>query len=88
MERMTKLRPFVHVFLEEASKLFEMYIYTTATRGYALEMAELIDPENKYFCSRIISRDDSTQENRKSLDIVLGRDSAVLIVDDTKRVTT
>ncbi|XP_047983776.1 RNA polymerase II C-terminal domain phosphatase-like 4 [Salvia hispanica] len=86
MERMTKLRPFVHVFLEEASKLFEMYIYTTATRGYALEMAELIDPENKYFCSRIISRDDSTQENRKSLDIVLGRESAVLIVDDTKRV--
>ena len=84
----TKLRPNVHTFLEEASKLFEMYIYTMGSRDYALEMAELIDPKNKYFDSRIISRDDSTQEKQKSLDIVLGRENAVLIVDDTKRVTT
>ena len=84
----TKLRPYVHTFLEEASKLFEMYIYTMGTCDYALEMAELIDSENKYFHSRIISRDNSTQEKQMNLDIVLGRETIVLIVDNSEEVTT
>ena len=79
----TKLRPFVHTFLEEASKLFEMYIYTKGARGYALEMAELLDPQNKYFHSRIISREDSTHEHQKGLDIIFGRESTILVVDDS-----
>ena len=82
----TKLRPFVHTFLEEASKLFEMYLYSMGERGYALEMAELLDPQNKYFHSRIISRDDCTHEHQKGLDIISGRESTILIVDDTSWV--
>lgn len=83
----TKLRPFVQTFLEEASKLYEIYICTLGSHSYAMKMAELTDPKNIYFQSRIISRDDYMQKNRKDLDIVLGREIAVLIVDNSKRVT-
>ncbi|KAH6772337.1 C-terminal domain phosphatase-like 4 [Perilla frutescens var. hirtella] len=86
MHMMTKLRPFVHTFLEEASSLFEMYIYTMGERPYALEMAKLLDPSDKYFHSRIIAQGDCTQKYQKGLDIVLGQESTVLILDDTEAV--
>ncbi|XAR66769.1 Phosphoprotein phosphatase [Bertholletia excelsa] len=86
MHMMTKLRPYVRTFLEEASKLFEMYIYTMGERAYALEMACLLDPEKMYFSSRVIAQDDCTQRHQKGLDVVLGQESAVLILDDTERV--
>lgn len=86
MHMMTKLRPFVHTFLEEACSLFEMYIYTMGERPYALEMAKLLDPGDKYFHSRIIAQNDCTQKYQKGLDIVLGQESAVLILDDTESV--
>ncbi|KAH6788648.1 hypothetical protein C2S51_003654 [Perilla frutescens var. frutescens] len=84
MHMMTKLRPFVHTFLEEASSMFEMYIYTMGERSYALEMAKLLDPSEKYFHSRIIAQGDCTRKYQKGLDIVLGKESAVLILDDTE----
>ncbi|KAH6780985.1 C-terminal domain phosphatase-like 4 [Perilla frutescens var. hirtella] len=86
MHMMTKLRPFVHTFLEEASSMFEMYIYTMGERSYALEMAKLLDPSEKYFHSRIIAQGDCTRKYQKGLDIVLGKESAVLILDDTEAV--
>ncbi|XP_011078409.1 RNA polymerase II C-terminal domain phosphatase-like 4 [Sesamum indicum] len=86
MQMMTKLRPFVHVFLKEASNLFEMYIYTMGERPYALEMAKLLDPGDVYFNSRIIAQGDCTQRYQKGLDVVLGQESAVLILDDTEAV--
>lgn len=67
--------------------MFEMYIYTMGDRPYACEMAKLLDPGNEYFSSRIISRDDGTQKHQKGLDVVLGQDSAVLILDDTENVS-
>ncbi|KAL8157077.1 RNA polymerase II C-terminal domain phosphatase-like 4 isoform X1 [Apium graveolens] len=86
MHMMTKLRPFVRTFLKEASKLFEMYIYTMGERAYALEMARLLDPENIYFNSKVIAQGDCTQRHQKGLDVVVGQDSAVLILDDTEQV--
>ncbi|CDP10217.1 unnamed protein product [Coffea canephora] len=86
MHMMTKLRPFVHSFLKEASDLFEMYIYTMGERAYALQMAKLLDPEDVYFNSRVIAQGDCTQRHQKGLDIVLGQESAVLILDDTEAV--
>nr|GMD37772.1 RNA polymerase II C-terminal domain phosphatase-like 4 [Ipomoea batatas] len=83
---MTKLRPFVNNFLKEASDLFEMYIYTMGERPYALEMAKLLDPRDVYFHSRVIALGDSTQRHQKGLDIVLGQESSVLILDDTEVV--
>ncbi|XP_038890381.1 RNA polymerase II C-terminal domain phosphatase-like 4 isoform X1 [Benincasa hispida] len=81
---MTKLRPFVHSFLKEANQLFEMYIYTMGERAYAFEMAKLLDPKKEYFNGKVISRDDGTQKHQKGLDVVLGQESAVLILDDTE----
>ncbi|KAL3518133.1 hypothetical protein ACH5RR_020722 [Cinchona calisaya] len=86
MHMMTKLRPFVHTFLNEASNLFEMYIYTMGERAYALQMAKLLDPGDVYFNSRVIAQGDCTQRHQKGLDIVLGQESAVLILDDTEAV--
>ncbi|CAN4113195.1 unnamed protein product [Withania somnifera] len=83
---MTKLRPYVHTFLKEASSLFEMYIYTMGERPYALEMANLLDPGCIYFHSRVIAQSDSTRRHQKGLDVVLGQESAVLILDDTEVV--
>ncbi|KAL9326091.1 hypothetical protein ACSQ67_006736 [Phaseolus vulgaris] len=84
MHMMTKLRPFVRSFLKEASEMFEMYIYTMGDRPYALEMAKLLDPRGVYFNAKVISRDDGTQKHQKGLDVVLGQESAVLILDDTE----
>ncbi|GFZ03413.1 C-terminal domain phosphatase-like 4 [Actinidia rufa] len=86
MHMLTKLRPFVRTFLKEASNLFEMYIYTMGERAYALEMANLLDPGKVYFNSRVIAQDDCTQRHQKGLDVVLGQESAVLILDDTEPV--
>lgn len=86
MRMMTKLRPFVKTFLKEASKMFEMYIYTMGDRRYALEMAKLLDPGGMYFSNRVISRDDGTQRHEKGLDVVLGHENAIVILDDTENV--
>ncbi|KAM5548612.1 RNA polymerase II C-terminal domain phosphatase-like 4 [Rosa sericea] len=83
---MTKLRPYIRTFLVQASQMFELSIYTMGTRDYALEMAKLLDPGNHIFGGRVISRNDSTETDRKSLDVLLARDSAVVILDDTKNV--
>lgn len=87
MHMMTKLRPFVRTFLKEASEKYEMHIYTMGDRAYALAMAHLLDPRREYFGDRVISRDDGTQKHQKGLDIVLGQESAVLILDDTENVS-
>ncbi|KAF6171291.1 hypothetical protein GIB67_036959 [Kingdonia uniflora] len=86
MHYMTKLRPFVRTFLKEASDMFEMYIYTMGGRSYAKEMARLLDPGRVYFDSRVISSADGTLKNQKGLDVVLGADNAVVILDDTEIV--
>uniref|UniRef100_A0A0E0K6A7 RNA polymerase II C-terminal domain phosphatase-like n=1 Tax=Oryza punctata TaxID=4537 RepID=A0A0E0K6A7_ORYPU len=86
----TKLRPFVHDFLREASAMFEMHVYTLGVRDYATAVAKLLDPDGVYFGDRIISSEESPQPDRKSLDVVFGsateRDAVVVILDDTARV--
>ncbi|KAK1369175.1 RNA polymerase II C-terminal domain phosphatase-like [Heracleum sosnowskyi] len=78
-----KLRPFVHEFLKEANKLFEMYVYTLATRDYAMGVVSLLDPDGLYFGSRIIASEDSTDEYQKSLDVLPDVDeNFVIILDD------
>ncbi|KAF7153037.1 hypothetical protein RHSIM_Rhsim01G0067000 [Rhododendron simsii] len=83
MNMLTKLRPFVRTFLKEASKLFEMGIYTMGKRSYALQMGKLLDSGNVYF-RFVIAQEDCTQRYQKGLDVVLVKESAVLILDDTE----
>ncbi|CAO2822140.1 unnamed protein product [Amaranthus hypochondriacus] len=82
----TKLRPFVHMFLEEASKMFELCIWTMGTRDYALEMAEFLDPKNIYFKKRIFSRENCKQSHQKTLDVLNVSEKFILVLDDTKAV--
>ncbi|KEH38217.1 carboxy-terminal domain phosphatase-like protein [Medicago truncatula] len=86
MQVMTKLRPFVRTFLKQASEMFEMYIYTMGDRQYSLEMARLLDPQEEYFKDKVISREDGTQKNVKDLDLVLGTENSILILDDKEEV--
>ncbi|KAI3974015.1 hypothetical protein MKX01_030591 [Papaver californicum] len=82
----TKLRPFVRTFLKEVSSMFEMYIYTMGEQRYAIEMARLLDPENAYFNSRVISQADCSKKHQKGLDAVIGAESAVIVLDNTEYV--
>lgn len=87
MHLLTKLRPYVHTFLSEASNMYEMYIYTMAERSYALEIAKILDPNEVYFHSKVICQSDCTQRYQKGLDVVLGAENTVVILDDTEAVS-
>nr|GLL43975.1 RNA polymerase II C-terminal domain phosphatase-like 3 [Ipomoea trifida] len=90
----TKLRPGIWNFLEKASKLFELHLYTMGNKLYATEMAKLLDPKGDFFAGRVISRGDDTDPidgdervpKSKDLEGVLGMESAVVIIDDSVRV--
>ncbi|KAG2317568.1 hypothetical protein Bca52824_020690 [Brassica carinata] len=81
---LTKLRPFVRDFLEEANKMFTIYVYTKGNRDYARFIMSLIDPKRVYFGERVITRDESPY--MKTLDLVLAHERGVVIVDDTRDV--
>ncbi|KAG2557863.1 hypothetical protein PVAP13_8NG225000 [Panicum virgatum] len=94
MNMWTKLRPGIWNFLEKASKLFELHLYTMGNKLYATEMAKVLDPTGTLFAGRVISRGDDgdpfDSDDRvpksKDLDGVLGMESAVVIIDDSVRV--
>ncbi|KAL6957488.1 protein-serine,threonine phosphatase [Sarracenia purpurea var. burkii] len=90
----TKLRPGIWTFLEKASKLYELHLYTMGNKLYATEMAKLLDPKGLLFAGRVISKGDDGDlfdgdervPKSKDLDGVLGMESAVVIIDDSVRV--
>ncbi|OWB57809.1 hypothetical protein B5S28_g3780 [[Candida] boidinii] len=78
-----KLRPGLEEFLAKISQLYELHIYTMATRAYAKSIAKIIDPDGKYFGERILSRDESGSLTQKSLKRLFPVDtSMVTIIDD------
>lgn len=78
-----KLRPGLAEFLARVSKLYELHIYTMATRNYALAIANIIDPKGEYFGDRILSRDESGLLTHKNLKRLFPVDqSMVVIIDD------
>lgn len=78
-----KLRPGLEGFLQRMSAIYEMHIYTMGTRGYAQKIAEIIDPSEKFFGARILSRDESGSLVAKSLQRLFPVDTKmVLIIDD------
>ncbi|KAK9825241.1 hypothetical protein WJX74_002857 [Apatococcus lobatus] len=86
MELWTKLRPGVREFLERMHLCYELHIYTHGTRPYALEMSRVLDPQRRLFAERIVSACDSSDKEHKNLDVLLGVETAVLIVDNTDTV--
>lgn len=78
-----KVRPGLKEFFAKLAPLFEMYIYTMATRPYALEIAKIIDPNGDLFGDRILSRDENGSLTTKSLERLFPTDqSMVIIIDD------
>ncbi|XP_018803973.1 PREDICTED: RNA polymerase II subunit A C-terminal domain phosphatase isoform X1 [Bactrocera latifrons] len=85
----TRLRPGTQLFLDRMSKFYELHICTFGARNYAHMIAQLLDPEGKYFSHRILSRDEcfnatSKTDNLKAL--FPNGDSMVCIIDDREDV--
>ena len=78
-----KLRPGLEEFLENVSKMYELHIYTMGTRAYAKNIADIIDPEQKIFGDRILSRTESGSMTAKNLQRLFPVDTKmVVIIDD------
>ena len=78
-----KLRPGLAEFLESVAQKFELHIYTMGTRQYAQQIANIVDPESKYFGDRILSRDESGSMVAKHLERLFPVDTKmVVIIDD------
>ncbi|TFK26667.1 hypothetical protein FA15DRAFT_263986 [Coprinopsis marcescibilis] len=78
-----KARPGWKEFLEEASKKYEMHVYTMGTRAYAEQVCAAIDPDKKIFGNRLLSRDESGSLTQKSIQRLFPCDtSMVVIIDD------
>ncbi|KAF2661728.1 hypothetical protein K491DRAFT_646975 [Lophiostoma macrostomum CBS 122681] len=78
-----KMRPGLKEFFDRVSHMYEMHVYTMATRAYAQKVADIIDPERKYFGDRILSRDENYTDKLKSLQRLFPTNTdMVVIIDD------
>lgn len=89
----TKLRPGIWQFLDRASKLYELHVYTMGSRVYATEMTKILDPTGKLFAGRVISKGDEVDvggfgisSKSKDLDGVMGMESSAIVIDDTEKM--
>ena len=82
-----KQRPGLSEFLEEISKIYELHVYTMGTRAYALSVANIVDPDKRYFGNRVISRDENGSLTAKSLQRLFPVSTdMVVIIDDRSDV--
>ncbi|KAK9666435.1 hypothetical protein RND81_14G184800 [Saponaria officinalis] len=80
-----RLRPGVRDFIEKLSSIFDISIYTLASKFYSAQITKILDPKGCIF-KNVISRGDCTNRSQKGLDVVLSHDQVILIFDDKKRV--
>ncbi|KAI9321216.1 hypothetical protein BX666DRAFT_1899793 [Dichotomocladium elegans] len=79
-----KLRPGLSEFLEQVSKHYEFHIYTMGTRHYAEAVAREIDPENKLFRGRVLSRDESGSITQKKIQRLFPCDTSMVVALDDR----
>lgn len=78
-----KMRPGLRTFLENISRRYELHVYTMGTRAYAMNIAKIVDPDQKLFGNRIISRDENGSMTAKSLQRIFPvSQQMVVIIDD------
>jgi RNA polymerase II subunit A-like phosphatase len=79
-----KMRPGLKDFFDRVSKLYEMHVYTMATRAYAQQVCSIIDPQRKYFGDRILSRDENYTDKLKSLTRLFYQNTAMCVIIDDR----
>ncbi|KAK0724905.1 hypothetical protein B0H67DRAFT_118407 [Lasiosphaeris hirsuta] len=78
-----KMRPGLEQFLRRVSELYELHVYTMGTRAYAQSVARIVDPDQKLFGNRVISRDENGNMFSKSLQRLFPvSTNMVVIIDD------
>ncbi|KAK3346395.1 hypothetical protein B0T25DRAFT_278323 [Lasiosphaeria hispida] len=78
-----KMRPGLERFLRRISELYELHVYTMGTRAYAQSVAHIVDPDQKLFGNRVISRDENGNMFSKSLQRLFPvSTNMVVIIDD------
>lgn len=83
MNLWTKLRPGIREFFNEARKLYDLHVFTMGDKSYAAGMAGLLDPMGELFGGRVASSSDASKGMIKDLDVLLGSDEMMVILDDT-----
>ena len=83
MSMWTKFRPGVQKFLASAHELFDLHVFTMGDKDYAAGMAAILDPKGKLFGGRVASSSDAGPGGVKDIDVLLGAEEMVLILDDT-----
>ncbi|KAK3809543.1 MAG: hypothetical protein J3Q66DRAFT_72126 [Benniella sp.] len=79
-----KLRPHLETFLKKVTSLYELHIYTMGTRNYAAAVANVIDPDGKYFSQRILSRDENSSMTQKTIERLFPCDTSMVVVIDDR----
>lgn len=85
----TKLRPHTMEFLSNICKKYELHICTFGARLYAHSITSILDPHQKFFSHRILSRDeclDPTSKTGNLKALFPCGDSMVCIIDDREDV--
>lgn len=86
MSMWTKLRPGIRQFLAAAHELFDLHVFTMGDQHYAAGIAAVLDPDGTLFGGRVASSSDAGGKMVKDLDVLLGAEEMVLILDDTAGV--
>jgi len=82
-----KYRPFVHMFLQECSKLFETVIFTASLSVYADALMDRLDPGRALCPHRLFREHCSFTNNAYVKDLsLLGRDLTRVIICDNSPV--
>ncbi|KAF9190720.1 Carboxy-terminal domain (CTD) phosphatase [Haplosporangium sp. Z 11] len=79
-----KLRPYLEMFLQKVTSLYELHIYTMGTRNYAAAVANVIDPDGKFFGQRILSRDENASMTQKTIERLFPCDTSMVVVIDDR----
>lgn len=81
-----KFRSGLASFLEKASAIFELAVYTNGSPAYTEQILRLIDPDKRYFGDRVCSRTPGQALKRLGLLVPPERQHLAVIVDDREDV--
>eukprot|EP00831_Metopus_contortus_P051456 TRINITY_DN43192_c0_g1_i1.p1 TRINITY_DN43192_c0_g1~~TRINITY_DN43192_c0_g1_i1.p1 ORF type:complete len:213 (+),score=30.34 TRINITY_DN43192_c0_g1_i1:151-789(+) len=80
-----QIRPFALSLLEQIAPLFELVIFTAASREYAIEVLKYLDPDNKFF-KKVLCRESCIELERgiiiKDLRIIKDRKQSSMLIAD------